>query len=100
MKKILLFVSIILLMCGSCYADVIKGDIEKVNIKDYEMIVNGERVKMPKAIVFTENDMGVGKTIIIRDLKDHVGEKAICYGSMGKDGVFNAYRIKVIEGHR
>lgn len=102
MRKIALFILIILGICGPCYADVVKGDIEKVNIKVYEIIVNGKRVNVSKAIVFTENESNITKTVIIRDLKDHIGERAVCYGSMDtdKEDVFNAYRVKVIEGHR
>ena len=100
MRVIALSVLVILCMCGSCYADTIKGNIEKVDIKAYEIIVDGKRVGVSKATVFSENEKNVTKSIIIRDLKDHKGERAICYGFIGKEGIFDAYKVRVIEGHK
>lgn len=100
MKFIVSFVLIILCLSSICYADTIKGVIEKVDIKAYEIIVNGKRIDVSSATIFTENDMNVTKDIIIRDLKDHKGETAVCYGSVNKDGIFNAYKVRVFEGHK
>lgn len=100
MKKIIFLGLIILCVAGSCYADVVKGIIEKVDLRAYQIVVNGNIVDVSRAIVFSDNDMNVTKTIIIRDLKDHKGEKAVCYGSVGKENIFIAYKVKVIEGHR
>ena len=98
--KIIVFILVIISIAGTCYADTIKGTIEKVDIKVYEIIVGQKRVDVSKATVFTENDMGVVKNIIIRDLKDHKGETAICYGSPGKEDIFIAYKVRVSEGHK
>jgi hypothetical protein len=87
-------------MAGSCYAGVVKGTIEKVFIKEYYIIVNGNKVDVSKATIFTENDMNVTKNIIIRDLKDHEGEVAVCYGSPDKEKTFMAYKVRVLEGHK
>ena len=100
MRKILLLTLTALFACSACYADTIKGIIEKVDIKAYELTVSGKKVDVSKALVFTENDMKTTKNVIIRDLKDHRGEKAVCYGSINKEGVFSAYKVKVLEGHR
>lgn len=100
MRKILFLVVIGLFASSACYADTIKGTIEKVDIKTYEIIVGGEKVGVAKATIFTVNDMGVVKNVIVRDLKDHRGETAICYGSVGKDDIFDAYKVRVLEGHR
>lgn len=99
MRKIIIIL-IILSVTSTCYADSIKGTIEKVDIKAYELTVDGKKVNVSKAMVFTENDMGVVKTIIIRDLKDHKGETAVCYGSPGKEDIFVAYKVRVSEGHK
>ena len=100
LKKAILFILIILCVAGSCYADTVRGTIEKVVIKEYYIIVNGNKVNVHKAMVFTENDMKVVKSVIIRDLKDHVGETAVCYGSFEKDNSLTAYKVRVLEGHR
>ena len=100
MRSMTLAILAILFVCGSCYADSIKGKIEKVEIKSYEMVVNGNLINISKAMVFTENDLKVTKSVIIRDVKDHVGEVAICYGSVGKDNVFRAYKVRIMEGHK
>lgn len=99
-KIMSLIVLTALLFICVCYADTVKGKIDKVDIKAYEIIVNGQKVNVARADVFTENDMNTTKTIIIRDLKDHKGETAICYGSTDKSGIFTAYKVRVIEGHR
>ena len=91
---------VILSVCGYCHADTVKGDIEKVDIKAYEIVVNGTIVNVSRATIFTENDMKVTKNVIIRDLKDHRGEFAVCYGSVGKDKIFRAYKVRVMEGHK
>lgn len=100
MKKTILLILIMICVAGNCYADVVKGVIEKVNIKEYYIIVDGTRVNISKAMVFTENDMKVTKNIIIRDIKDHEREAAVCYGSFGKDNIFTAYKVRVLEGHK
>lgn len=100
MKLSALLLIAMICLCSSCYADTVKGDIDKVNIKTYEIVVNGSTVNIAKATVFTENDMGITKNVIIRDVKDHRGERAVCYGSVEKDNVFHAYRVKIIEGHK
>jgi hypothetical protein len=100
MRKIALAAALVLFACSAASADGVKGTIENVNIKAYFITVNGRIVDVSKATVFTQNDMGVTKTIIIRDLKDHKGEYAVCYGSLDKDNVFSAYKVKVVEGHR
>lgn len=100
MKRAILFILIILCAAGNCYADTIKGKIEKVDIKEYYIIVNGNKVNVSRAMVFTQNDMNVVKTVIIRDLKDHEGQTAVCYGSFGKEGTLNAYKVRVLEGHK
>ncbi len=100
MKKTILFILIILCMASSCYADTVKGTIEKVVIKEYYIIVNGNKVDVSKATIFTENDMNVIKNVIIRDLKDHEGETAVCYGSFGKEKILIAYKVRVMEGHK
>jgi hypothetical protein len=100
MRKIIPFLLVIPCVAGSCYADTVKGTIEKVIIKEYYLIVNGNKVDVSKATIFTENDMGVVKNVIVRDLKDHEGETAVCYGSVNKDNTLIAYRVRVIEGHR
>lgn len=101
MKRVLsLLAAAIIFICPVCFADVLKGHIEKVNIKNYEIVVNGERVNVSKATIFTENDLNVVKNVITRDLKDHEGKKVICYGSIGKDNIFEAYKVKVIEEHK
>ena len=83
-----------------CFADVIKGAIEKVDLKTYEITVGGKVVNVSKATIFTVNDMGTTKNVIIRDIKDHRGETVVCYGSAGKDNIMDAYKVKVVEGHR
>ena len=100
MKKAILFILIILCVAGNCYADTVKGTIEKVDIKEYYIIVNGNKVDVSKATIFTENDMNVVKNVIIRDLKDHKGETAVCYGSFGKEKTLIAYKVRVLEGHK
>ena len=100
MKKAILLILIILCAAGSCYADMVRGTIEKVNIKEYYIIVNGNKVDVSKATVSTENDMNVVKNVIIRDLKDHKGEIAVCYGSFGKENTLIAYKVRVLEGHK
>ena len=100
MKKAILFLLIVLCVAGNCYADTVKGTIEKVVIKEYCIVVNGNKVDVSKATIFTENDMNVVKNVIIRDLKDHKGETAVCYGSVGKDNALIAYRVRVLEGHK
>lgn len=100
MKKILFLSLIILCISGVSYADVIKGAIEKTDVKAHKITVNGTVIDVSKATVFTQNEMNTTKNIIMRDLKDHVREKAVCYGSMDKEGVFVAYKVKVLEGHR
>lgn len=87
-------------MAEASNADTIKGTIEKVDIKEYRIVVNGNNVDISKATVFTENDMKVTKNIIIRDLKDHKREAAVCYGSFNKENIFIAYKVKVLEGHK
>lgn len=91
-----------LLLLGSlCHADTIKGKIDKVDIKTYEIYVGGNVINVSKATIFTENDMKVTKNIIVRDLKDHRGEAAVCYGSVNdKDNIFHAYKVKILEGHK
>lgn len=100
MKKAILFILIMVCVAVNCYADTVKGTIEKVVIKEYYIIVNGNKVDVSRATVSTENDMNVTKNIIIRDLKDHKGEKAVCYGSFNKDNVLIAYKVRVFEGHK
>jgi len=100
MRKLLSFALIAFFLGGVCYADTVNGIIDKVDMKKYEIIVNGTIVNVSKALVFTENDMGITKTVNIRDLKDHKGEKAVCYGSVNRENVFSAYKVKVNEGHR
>lgn len=100
MKKILFLFLIILCIAGVSYADVIKGTIEKTDVKAHKITVNGNVIDVSKATVFTQNEMNTTKNIIMRDLKDHVREEAVCYGSMDKEGVFVAYKVKVLEGHR
>lgn len=100
MKKTVLFILLILCMAGSSYADTIKGTIEKVDIKEYCIVVNGNKVDVSKATIFTENGMNVVKNVIIRDLKDHRGETAVCYGFPGKENSLIAYKVRVFEGHR
>ena len=98
--KILFFILVIICISNICYADTIKGSIDKVDIRNYKIIVNGNMIDVSKALVFTQNEMNVTKAVIIRDLKDHKGEEAVCYGSIGKDNVFNAYKVKILERHR
>jgi hypothetical protein len=100
MNRAILITLIAICVAVSCYADSIKGNIEKVNIKEYYIIVDGNKVNVSKATIFTENDMKVVKNVIIRDLKDHEGQAAICYGSFDKDNVLVAYKVRVLEGHR
>lgn len=100
MPKVLLILLIVVFISTACYAHTIKGSIEKVDIKSYEIIIDGKRISVSKALVFTQNDMNVTKTVIIRDLKEHKGETAICYGSIGSDNIFNAYKVRVLEGHK
>jgi hypothetical protein len=100
MRRILFLVLIVLFTGSACYADIIKGTIEKVDLKIYELTVSGKKIDVSKATVFTENGMNTTKNVIIRDLKDHVGETAFCYGSINKEGVFSAYKVRVMEGHR
>ena len=100
MKKAILFTLIVLCVAGNCCADTVKGTIEKVVIKEYYIIVNGNKVDVSKATIFTENDMNVVKNIIVRDLKDHKGENAVCYGSLGKENTFVAYKVRIREGHK
>jgi len=100
MKKILFLVLLALCMSGISYADVLKGTIEKTDVKAHKITVNGKIVDVSKATVFTENDMKVTKIIIMRDLRDHLREEAVCYGSMGKEDTFEAYKVKVLEGHK
>lgn len=83
-----------------CFADVVKGTIEKVNIKSYEITVSGTIVKVSKASVFTHNDLGLVKNVIIRDINDHLGQSAVCYGDNNKEGIFEAYKVKIVEGHK
>ena len=61
MKKAILFTLIVLCVAGNCCADTVKGTIEKVVIKEYYIIVNGNKVDVSKATIFTENDMNVVK---------------------------------------
>jgi hypothetical protein len=99
--RVAVFIALsVFLFNSECLAYTVKGTIEKVDIKNYEMTVDGKKVNILKATVFTVNDLGVSKDIIVRDLKDHKGESAVCYGSFNKDGVLEAYRIKVKEGHK
>ena len=91
---------IILCICVHCCADTIKGNIEKVDIKTYEIVVNGNTVNVSKATIFTENEMKIIKNVIVRDLKDHRGEAAVCYGSVEKDNIFHAYKVRVMEEHK
>lgn len=100
MKKVLLPAIALFFASSICYADVIKGTMEKVDIKTYEITVNGLKVSVAKATVFTENDMKVTKNVIVRDLKDHAGEAVVCYGSVDKNNIFEAYKVRVLEGHR
>lgn len=100
MRKILFLALIMLFVYSACYADIIKGIIEKVDLKTYELTVSGKIVEVSKASIFTVNDMSTTKAVIIRDLKDHLGEKAVCYGAINKEGVFSAYKVKIAEGHR
>jgi hypothetical protein len=100
MQRILSLILILLFVCSACYADIIKGIIEKVDLTTYELTVSGKKVEVSKASIFTENSMNTTKSIIIRDLKDHSGETAVCYGSINKEGAFSAYKVRVIEGHR
>lgn len=100
MQRISLLILIVIFICSACYADTIKGTIEKVDLKTYELTVSGKKVEVSKALIFTENSMNTTKGIIIRDLKDHKGETAVCYGSINKEGVFSAYKVRVIEDHR
>lgn len=100
MKRTIVLVLIILCVTVSCYADTVRGSIEEVDIKGYRIIVNGNKVDVSKATIFTENGMNVVKNVIIRDLKDHKGEMAVCYGSFGKDNTLIAYKIRILEGHR
>lgn len=100
MKKTISFLLILFFTAVACYADTVKGTIEKVNIKEYYIMVNGNKVNVAKATVFTENDMNVAKNVIIRDLKDHKGETAVCYGSFDKDNTLVAYKVRVLEGHK
>lgn len=100
MKKAILFILIILCAAGNCYADTVKGTIEKVVVKESYIIVNGNKLDVSKATIFTENDMNVVKNVIMRDLKDHKGEAAVCYGSFGKENTLVAYKVRVLEGHK
>ena len=100
MKKIIAIILFSLFTSSACYAEIVKGTIERVNIKVYQVIVGGRVVNVSKAMVFTENDMGTTKSIIIRDIKDHIGEKAICYGTEGKDNTLDAYKVRITEGHK
>ncbi len=100
MKRTILFILIMICVASNCYADTVRGTIEKVVIKEYYIIVNGDKVDVSKATIFTENDMNVVKNVIIRDLKDHKGETAVCYGSFGKENTLIAYKVRVLEGHK
>jgi hypothetical protein len=100
MKRVILVILVILCVAGNCYADTVKGTIEKVVIKEYYIIVNGSKVDVSKATIFTENDMNVVKNVIVRDLKDHKGENAVCYGSFNKENTLIAYKVRVLEGHK
>jgi hypothetical protein len=100
MKKILFLALFALCVSGVSYADVLKGTIEQTDVKAHKITVNGNIVDVSKATVFTDNDMQITKVIIMRDLRDHLREQAVCYGSVNKDGVFEAYKVKVLEGHR
>jgi hypothetical protein len=100
LNRVLLTAMALLLFSGTCLADTITGPIDKIDIKNYEITVSGKKVNVSTATVFTVNDMGVTKPVIIRDLKDHMGEVAVCYGSFNKDQVMEAYKVKVREGHR
>ena len=100
MKKAVLFILIILCVASNCHADTVKGTIEKVIVKGYYIIVSGNKVDVSKATISTENDMNVVKNVIIRDLKDHKGETAVCYGSFGKENTLIAYKVRVLEGHK
>ncbi|MCX5667060.1 MAG: hypothetical protein NTY34_01955 [Candidatus Omnitrophica bacterium] len=100
MKKAILFILIIICVASNCCADTIKGTIEKVDIKEYYIIVDGNKVDVSKATIFTENDMNVVKNVIVRDLKDHKGETAVCYGSFDKENALIAYKVRVLEGHK
>ena len=99
MRKILFIFLAMIFINSVCYASTIKGIMEKVDLKKYEIAVGGKIVDVSKADIFTENDMHVTKTVIIRDLKDNLGSNVICYGSVGKENVFNAYKVRVFEGH-
>jgi hypothetical protein len=100
MKKAILFILIILCAAGSSYADTVKGTIDKVVIKEYYIIVSGNKVDVSKASIFTDNDMNVTKSVLVRDLKDHGGEKAVCYGSLDKENTLVAYKVRIMEGHK
>ena len=100
MKKILFLTLFALCVSGVAYADILKGTIEKTDVQAHKITVNGKTVDVSKAMVFTENDMKITKVIIMRDLRDHLREEAVCHGSMNKDGVFEAYKVKVLEGHK
>lgn len=100
MKKILFLVLFTLCVNSVSYADVIKGTIEKTDVKAHKITVNGKIVDVSNASVFTENDMKVTKVIIMRDLRDHLREEVVCYGSMGKEDTFEAYKVRVLEGHK
>lgn len=100
MKKAILFILIILCVAGNCYADTVKGTIEKVVVKESYIIVNRNKVDVSRATIFTENDMNVVKNVIMRDLKDHKGETAVCYGSFDKENTLVAYKVRVLESHK
>lgn len=100
MKRVLFLAAAILCISGISYADVLKGTIEKTDVEAHKITVSGKIIDVSKATVFTENDMKVTKIIIMRDLRDHLREEAVCYGSPGKDGIFEAYKVKVLEGHK
>jgi hypothetical protein len=87
-------------MSAGCYAETVKGTIEKVNIKEYIIIVNGTKVNISKATVSTENNMNVIKNIIMRDVKDHNGQRAVCFGSFDKNDIFVAYKVRIQEDHK
>lgn len=100
MKTLISLILIVILVGSVCYADSVRGTIEKVDLKKQEIVVGGTNVDILKATIFTENDMGVTKNIITRDIKDHKGEYAVCYGSLNKNNIFSAYKVKIREGHR
>ncbi len=83
-------------MVSSVWAEVIKGKLEKVNIKEHEAVVNGVTFKLARDVsVSREDESKRDHNLLARDLPQYIGYKVYCRGREDNKKSFIADFIRV-----